>query len=99
MVITGRDSTNCIIVLCCIQSVQLWFVVKLVVDDDFQCPNLCETTTEHRLVICSSRDGRIQPDGSCDSQRRPESKRNCPMTTTCDVPVRWHAAQWSPVSK
>lgn len=62
------------------------------------CRNLCVTETERREVICSSLSGKRQPAKMCDSRRRPESERSCPLIASCLYPAQWHASQWTACS-
>lgn len=56
----------------------------------------CGLEAESRQTFCSSHNGTIYPDDTCDVERRPLLARNCSDSPSCEV--MWYTTQWSECS-
>ena len=61
-----------------------------------QCPDSCEGGTATRTVVCSTQEGRVYPDDTCDLGRKPTIEQPCP--SACVPKPKWHASEWGQVS-
>ncbi|KAK7073727.1 hypothetical protein SK128_001458, partial [Halocaridina rubra] len=70
--------------------------VDWVTSDWTGCANGCGLDEESRLVLCVSNKGTVVDSEFCSSERMPETKRNCSLSTICEF--RWYASEWSECS-
>ena len=62
-----------------------------------QCPDSCDGVAETRTAVCSTQEGKIYPDDTCDLGRRPVVERPC--SSSCVAKPKWHASEWGEVSR
>ncbi|XP_031784533.1 papilin isoform X3 [Nasonia vitripennis] len=60
------------------------------------CTDKCGLTQETRTVQCATQGGKVYPDDMCDSEKKPESTKECESSQNCEY--QWIKTQWSKCS-